>query len=64
MPTFEKTKLKLSNGSLMPTVELGCGPTPFVTIPGAGDGISTAYDAARSMAWFYRRRAPHQHMYI
>ena len=64
MPTFEKTKMRLSNGSLMPTVELGCGPTQVVTIPGAGDGISTAYDAARSLAWFYRRRAPHQHMHI
>lgn len=64
LPTFEKTKLKLSNGSLMPAVELGAGPTQVVTIPGAGDGISTAYDSARSMAWFYRRRAPHQHMHI
>ncbi|SDS10453.1 Pimeloyl-ACP methyl ester carboxylesterase [Brevibacterium sandarakinum] len=63
-PTFDKTKLKLSNGSLMPIVQLGCGPTPVVTIPGAGDGITTAYEAAQSMAWFYRRRAPHQHMHI
>lgn len=64
LPRFQKTKISLSHGALVPIVELGYGNTPVVTIPGAGDGLSTVHESAQAMAWFYRRRAPHQRMHI
>lgn len=64
LPQHRKTKITLADGGIMPAVTLGDGPTPVVTIPGAGDGLSTVYDSARNLAWFYRRRARHQRMYL
>lgn len=64
LPSFDRTELRLGNGSLMPIVTMGHGHTPVVYIPGAGDGLSTAYDAAWTMAWFFRARTPHQRLHI
>ncbi|GAA1853352.1 alpha/beta fold hydrolase [Brevibacterium marinum] len=64
LPSFDRTKLRLSNGALMPIVTIGHGRTPVVYIPGAGDGLSTAYDAAWNMAWFFRSRTPRQRLHI
>ncbi|MDN6528423.1 MAG: alpha/beta hydrolase [Brevibacterium sp.] len=64
LPDFDRIKLRLSNGALMPIVTMGHGHTPVVYIPGAGDGLSTAYDAAWNMAWFFRSRTPHQRLHI
>lgn len=63
-PSYERAKLSLSNGALMPVVELGSGQTPVVAIPGAGDGITTSYESAWGLAWFYRSRGPHQKMHV
>lgn len=64
LPKYQRTKLELSDGGLMPLVTTGQGRIRVVTIPGAGDGLSTVYESARSLAWFYRRRAPHQRMHV
>ncbi|GAA1533391.1 alpha/beta hydrolase [Brevibacterium picturae] len=64
LPHFDRIKLRLSTGPLMPIVTMGHGRTPVVYIPGAGDGLSTAYDAAWNMAWFFRSRTPHQRLHI
>lgn len=57
LPDYRKKKLALRDGVEMPYLELGRGGPEIVLIPGAGDGLSTAHDAARGLAWFYRRRA-------
>ncbi|MBA2443118.1 MAG: alpha/beta fold hydrolase [Rubrobacter sp.] len=57
LPGYERGKLELDGGGAMPYVEFGSGGVELVFIPGAGDGLATAYDRARNLSWFYRKRA-------
>ena len=43
---------------------LGDGPVPIVLIPGAGDGLATMRDAARRVAFFYRKRVSRYRMLL
>ncbi|MGH3089388.1 MAG: hypothetical protein ACRDSJ_19010 [Rubrobacteraceae bacterium] len=52
LPGCKRGKLSIRGGVNMPYLELGRGDTEAVLVPGAGDGLSTAYDAARGPAWF------------
>ncbi len=54
----------MSGGDRIPYVALGDGPAPVVLIPGAGDGLATMSDAARRVAFFYRRRASRYRMLL
>lgn len=65
MPSsYSRSKLSLRGGAVMPVVEMGYGKTSVVAIPGAGDGLSTVYESARRLSWFYRRRAPHHKIHF
>lgn len=56
-PRYSKGWLYTPDGAFIPHVTIGSGPAPVVVLPGAGDGVMTATDAALGLAWFYRRRA-------
>lgn len=64
MVKYHRSKLRTRDDAMMPVLELGRGPRSVVMIPGAGDGLTTVYDSARRLSWFYRRRAPHFKMHI
>ncbi len=52
----------LPDGAQMPYLRLGTGSLPLLVIPGAGDGMATAHEAARRLAWFFRSRRHDYHL--
>ncbi len=47
----------LPDGAQMPYLRLGTGAIPLLVIPDAGDGMATAHEAVRRLAWFFRPRS-------
>jgi pimeloyl-ACP methyl ester carboxylesterase len=64
LPRYEKGLLTTPDGDRVPYLTLGDGPVPVVLIPGAGDGLATASDAALRLAYFYRKRAHRYRMLL
>jgi pimeloyl-ACP methyl ester carboxylesterase len=56
--------LQLPDGAHLPYLILGRGEIPIVTIPGAGDGLSTVYDGAIQLRLFYTARARRYRMLV
>ncbi|MCR8670487.1 alpha/beta fold hydrolase [Agrococcus sp. HG114] len=63
MHRWRRTRVPLPDGASMPMVVLGDG-TPVVYLPGAGDGLSTVYDAAPGIAWTFRARSHRHRMHV
>lgn len=56
VPAFRRIDLTTPDGAHIYGLELGDGPIPILLIPGAGDGLATAREAALNLAWYLRRR--------
>lgn len=56
MPHFTTGKLTTPDGALISYLTCGHGPRRMVYIPGAGDGVASAGDAARGLSWWMRGR--------
>ncbi|HZC84314.1 MAG TPA: alpha/beta hydrolase [Rubrobacter sp.] len=64
LPRYEKGSLIAPGGDRISYLMLGDGPIPLVLIPGGGDGVATVSDAARRIAFFYRKRASRYRMLL
>ncbi|MHB0856389.1 MAG: alpha/beta fold hydrolase [Anaerolineae bacterium] len=64
LPSIKRRLLPTGDGATIPYVCIGNGPVPIVVLPGAGDGLRTAYDAALQLGWFYRRRAKRHRLLV
>jgi pimeloyl-ACP methyl ester carboxylesterase len=64
LPRYEKGSLIAPGGDRISYLMLGDGPVPLVLIPGGGDGLATVSDAARRIAFFYRKRASRYRMLL
>jgi len=64
MKRFISRSITTDDGAAIPFVQFGRGPVQVVTLPGAGDGLSTVKQAALQLAWMYRARWPHCRMTV
>ncbi len=56
LPHYHTGFVRLPDGAAMPYLRMGTGAIPLIVIPGGGDGLATAVEAQRRLAWYFRAR--------